>query len=140
MTVRLLLSEEFFGRIEWALNGFLNRSSPATAGGSGAWRKASSRRFLPREQLKAGVEMQFRSFTDKGIRGTPCNSFVIGPTVGCKPTRNIRIDVAPLFGVNHKSPQVQAFVVRPTFSVAAANTKRKRRPRRAIVSLWGIIP
>jgi len=110
--VRLLLSDEFFGRIEWALNGFFEQELTGDRGRE--WGLAQSivtPLFLPREQLKVGVEMQFRSFTDKGIRGTPYNSFVIGPAVGWRPTRNTRIDVAPLFGVNHKSPQVQAFVV-----------------------------
>src|SRR6266446_1867907 len=52
-----------------------------------------------------------QDFFDKGIRGTPYNSFVIGPTIAWRPSRNTRLDVSPLFGVNHKSPEVQFFAV-----------------------------
>jgi hypothetical protein len=61
--------------------------------------------------LKVGIESQFRSFSDKFSRGTPYNSFVIGPTAAWKPTRATRLDVSPLFGVNHKSPVMELFVV-----------------------------
>jgi hypothetical protein len=57
------------------------------------------------------MEFLFRSFTDKGIRGKPYNSFVIGPTAAWRPSRNTRFDISPLFGVNHKSPVMQLFVV-----------------------------
>src|SRR5262249_3751811 len=63
------------------------------------------------EILKAGIECQFRSFSDSSSRGTPYNSFVIGPTASWKPFRNASLDVSPLFGVNHKSPELQLFVV-----------------------------
>jgi hypothetical protein len=63
------------------------------------------------EILKAGFELQFRSFTDKSIRGTPFNSCVIGPTASWKPSRSTRLDISPLFGVNRKSPEVQLFAV-----------------------------
>jgi len=54
--------------------------------------------------------MELRSFIDKTTRGTPYNSFVIGPTAAWKPTPKTRLEVSPLFGVNHKSPEVQFFV------------------------------
>jgi hypothetical protein len=110
--LRLLLSQEFLGRFEWALNGFFEQEIGGDRGRE--WGLAQSivtPIFLSYERLKGGIEMQFRSFSDKGSRGTPYNTFVIGPTLGWKPTRNTRLDFSPLFGVNHKSPQVQAFVV-----------------------------
>lgn len=142
--VRLLLSEDFFDRIEWALNGFFEQEIEGDRGRE--WGIASSvltpiHLFQPApppppdhknvhtnnvqpvavqpvagagvaaEDLKVGVECQFRSFTDKFGRGIPYNSFVIGPTADWKPTRNLRFDVSPLFGVNHKSPIMQLFVV-----------------------------
>jgi prepilin-type N-terminal cleavage/methylation domain-containing protein len=60
--------------------------------------------FLPRIGYLYG-------FTDKFGRGIPYNSFVIGPTADWKPTGNLRFDVSPLFGVNHKSPVMELFVV-----------------------------
>jgi hypothetical protein len=138
--VRLLLSEEFFHRIDWALNGFFEQEIEGDRGRE--WGIAQSvvtpihlfpapapppppdhknvqtnnvqtvaGTGLPEEDLKLGVEFQFRSFSDKFSRGSPYNSFVIGPTASWKPARSFRVDVSPLFGVNHKSPIMQLFVV-----------------------------
>ncbi len=111
--LRLLLSQDFFERVEWALNGFFEQETNGDRGRE--WGIAQSIvtpiSLLPNEQLKAGFEFLFRSFSDKGIRGNPYNSVVIGPTVAWSPTRSTRLDVSPLFGVNQKSPEVQLFVV-----------------------------
>jgi hypothetical protein len=110
--LRLLLSQEFFGRLEWALNTFFEQEIGGDRGRE--WGIAQSVLIpflLANEELKGGVEFQFRSFSDKESRGTPYNSFVIGPTAAWKPSRNTRLDVSPLFGVNHKSPEVQFFAV-----------------------------
>jgi hypothetical protein len=138
---RLLLSDEFFHRIEWALNLFLENEIEGDRGRE--WGIAQSivtpislfpapaptpppdhknvqttnnvqpvaGAFVPEEPLKAGVEFQFRSFSDKFSRGSPYNSFIIGPTASWNPTSSLRFDVSPLFGVNHKSPIMQLFVV-----------------------------
>ena len=134
---RLLLSEDFFDKIEWALNTFFEQElAPGDRGRE--WGIAQSvvtpihlfheaaapapdgKNFEPKsvagissivEELKAGIECQFRSFSDKESRGTPYNSFVIGPTVAWRPGHNMRFDISPLFGVNHKSPVMQLFVV-----------------------------
>ncbi|HEY2625975.1 MAG TPA: hypothetical protein VGI41_04395 [Candidatus Udaeobacter sp.] len=139
--VRLLLSEDFFDKVEWALNAFFEQE---TAGDRGReWGIAQSVEtpihlfhaaplpapapdnksvrtknvqpvagtIAPSEELKVGIECQFRSFSDKSSRGTPYNSFVIGPTAAWKPTRQTSLDVSPLFGVNHKSPEMQLFAV-----------------------------
>jgi hypothetical protein len=63
------------------------------------------------EEVKAGVEFQFRSFSDSSSRGAPYNSFVIGPTASWRATSRLRFDASPLFGVNHKSPIMQLFIV-----------------------------
>jgi hypothetical protein len=111
--LRLLLSQDFFERVEWALNVFFEQEMAGDRGRE--WGIAQSIVtpiwLLPNEDLKAGIEFKFRSFSDKGSRGNPYNSFVIGPTVAWKPTRNTRLDLSPLFGVNHKSPEVELFVV-----------------------------
>src|SRR5580704_14531506 len=139
--VRLLLSEEFFHRIDWALNGFFEQEIEGDRGRE--WGIAQSvvtpihlfgppppppppsdhknvqtknvqpvaGAGVPEENLKVGVEFQFRSFSDKFSRGSPYNSFVIGPTASWRATNRLRFDVSPLFGVNHKSPIMQLFVV-----------------------------
>ena len=139
--MRLLLSEDFFDRVEWAMNAFFEQETGGDRGRE--WGIANSLEVPIRlfgqpapppphpdnknvqtrnvqpvagtkaswEILRAGIEFQFRSFSDSSSRGTPYNSFVIGPTVSWKPTRAFGIDVSPLFGVNHKSPIAQVFVV-----------------------------
>ena len=128
--LRLLLSEDFFDKIEWALNTFFEQETSGDRGRE--WGIAQSlvtpihlfheappptntKDVQPStalvEELKAGIECQFRSFSDKGSRGTPYNSFVIGPTVAWRMPHNARLDISPLFGVNHKSPVMELFVV-----------------------------
>jgi hypothetical protein len=132
---RLLLSEDFFDRIEWALNAFFEQELEGDRGRE--WGIAQSivtpihlfhetqqapagKNFDSKsvsgvssivEELKAGIECKFRSFSDKHSRGTPYNSFVIGPTIAWRPGHNMRFDLSPLFGVNHKSPVMELFVV-----------------------------
>lgn len=138
--LRLLLSEDFFDRVEWALNTFFEQETARDRGrewgiaqslvtpihlfhegaiGTAPDSKSGSAKDLQPvagtsalvEELKAGIECQFRSFSDKFSRGTPYNSFVIGPTVAWRLPHNARVDVSPLFGVNHKSPVMELFVV-----------------------------
>jgi hypothetical protein len=110
--LRLLLSQDFFERVEWALNGFFEQELEGDRGREwGIAQSVVAPFWLSHEELKGGVEFLFRSFSDKFSRGTPYNSFVIGPTVAWRPSRNTRLDISPLFGVNHKSPIMQLFVV-----------------------------
>jgi hypothetical protein len=107
-----LLSQDFFDRVEWALNGFFEQEIEGDRGREwGIAQSVVTPFWLTHEELKGGMEFLFRSFTDKGIRGKPYNSFVIGPTAAWRPSRNTRLDISPLFGVNHKSPIMQLFVV-----------------------------
>jgi hypothetical protein len=132
---RLLLAQDFFDRIEWALNGFFEQElegdrgrewgiaqsivTPFRLGRAEERRPADHKGVVENtvggtvihEELKVGIECLFRSFSDKHSRGTPYNSFVIGPTAAWRPTRNTRLDISPLFGVNHKSPIMELFVV-----------------------------
>src|SRR5438128_5841791 len=110
--LRLLLSQDFFDRVEWALNAFFEQEIGGDRGREwGIAQSVVTPFWLAHEELKGGMEFLFRSFTDKGIRGKPYNSFVIGPTAAWRPSRNTRFDISPLFGVNHKSPVMELFVV-----------------------------
>jgi hypothetical protein len=109
---RLLLAEDFGERVEWAMNWFFEQEVGGDRGREwGFSQSAVTPLWLPLERLKVGVEMQYKNFTDKGTRGDPLNSFVIGPTIAWKPTRNTRLDVSPLFGCTDDSPAVQVFAV-----------------------------
>ena len=110
--VRLLLSQDFFEKVEWALNGFFEQEVTGDRGREyGFAQSAMMPLLLTNERLKAGIEMQFTAFTDKGIRGMPSYRFIVGPTVAWKPTRNTRVDVSPLFGATDDSPRASVFVV-----------------------------
>ena len=110
--LRLLLSQDFFDRVEWALNGFFEQELEGDRGREwGIAQSVVTPFWFAHEELKGGIECLFRSFSDKSSRGTPYNSFVIGPTAAWRHSRNTRLDISPLFGVNHKSPIMQFFVV-----------------------------
>jgi hypothetical protein len=109
---RLLLSQDFRERVEWAMNWFFEQEIGGDRGREwGFAQSAVIPIWLEHERLKAGVEMQYKNFTDKDTRDDPTHSFVLGPTLAWKPTRNTRIDISPLFGVTDESPRVQVFAV-----------------------------
>jgi hypothetical protein len=98
--------------VEWAMNWFFEQEVSGDRGREwGFAQSALVPLWLEHERLKVGVEMQYKNFTDKDTRDDPTHSFVIGPTIAWKPTRNTRLDVSPLFGCTDDSPRVQAFVV-----------------------------
>jgi hypothetical protein len=118
---RLLLAQDFGERVEWALNGFIEQEIEGDRGREWGFAQSVVFPLLPNEWLKAGVEMQYRNFTDKDTRDDPQHSFVIGPTIAWKPNRWSRVDVSPLFGVTDDSPHAQVFVV---FSMLFGGTER----------------
>jgi len=110
--VRLLLSQEFCQRWEWALNAFFEKENTGDRGREwGFAQSVVTPILLPREQLKVGVEMQYQNFTVKDTRGNADNSFVVGPTVAYRITKNTRFDISALFGCNDESPHAQVFGV-----------------------------
>ena len=112
---RLLLAQDFGEHVEWALNGFFEQEVGGDRGREVGFAQSVMFPIIPpHERLKVGAEMQFTSFTDAGIRHSdefPSYRVVIGPTIAWKPTKNTRLDVSPLFGVDHDAPRVQVFVV-----------------------------
>lgn len=109
---RLLLSQDFGERIEWAMNWFFEKENTGDRGREwGFAQSATTPILLPNERLKAGIEMQYTNFTAKDTRGAPIHRFIIGPTVAWKPTAQTRLDVSPLFGCTDDSPHVRVFVV-----------------------------
>src|SRR5256886_7569015 len=109
--VRLLLAQEFFGRIEWAMNWFFEKENTGDRGREWGFSQAAMTPvLLPNERLKVGIEMEYRNLTVKDTRGNPLTSFTIGPTVAWKPTPNTRLDISPLFGCTHDAPVADVFV------------------------------
>jgi hypothetical protein len=109
--VRLLLAQEFFDRVEWAMNWFFEKENTGDRGREWGFSQAALVPvLLPNERLKLGIEMLYRNVTTKDTRGDAVNSFVIGPSVAWKPTASTRLDISPLFGCTHDSPIADVFV------------------------------
>ncbi|MEY2485890.1 MAG: hypothetical protein QOH39_1538 [Verrucomicrobiota bacterium] len=110
--LRLLLAQEFCTRFEWAMNGFFEKENTGDRGRE--WGFAQSLVtpvLLAHEQLKVGLEMEYKNFTVKDTRGDPQHTFVIGPTAAFRTTQNTRIDVSTLIGCTDDSPRLQVFAV-----------------------------
>ncbi len=119
--VRLLLSQDFGEHLEWAANGFFEREIGGDRGREWGVTQSLVVPLAPREVFKAGVEMEYLNFSDKGIRDDPEQRFTVGPTIAWKPARWCRIDVSELFGVTADSPRAQTFVV---FSLLFGGTSK----------------
>src|SRR6201993_995879 len=79
--VRLLLAQDFFERVEWAMNWFFEKENTGDRGREWGFSQAAMMPvLLPNERLKLGIEMQYRNVTTKDTRGDPVTSFVIGRT------------------------------------------------------------
>jgi hypothetical protein len=109
--VRLLLSQDFGEHLEWAMNGFFEREIGGDRGREWGFAQSLVVPLTSRETFKAGVEMQYLNFSDKGIRDNPEERFIIGPTLAWKPARWCRIDISELFGVTDDSERARTFVV-----------------------------
>jgi hypothetical protein len=109
---RLLLAEDFGEHVEWAMNLFFEKENTGDRGREwGFAQSATMPILLPHEQLKVGVEMEYKNFTVKDTRGDPMHSFVIGPTAAFRPSKSTRFDVSTLFGCTADAPAVQVFAV-----------------------------
>jgi len=108
---RLLLAQEFFGRVEWAMNWFFEKENTGDRGREWGFSQAiMTPVLLPNERLKIGLEMEYKNLTVKDTRGDPLNSFTIGPTVAWKPSAHTRLDISPLFGCTAGAPVADVFV------------------------------
>ncbi len=109
---RLLLSQDFGDKIEWAFNAFFERENVGDRGREfGFAQSIQVPLLLERERLKVGVEMQYQNFTVKDTRGSPIHRFGIGPSVSFKPSAHSRFDLTPLIGATDDTPRVAVFAV-----------------------------
>src|SRR6267142_2222391 len=109
--VRLLLAQDFFERVEWAMNWFFEKENTGDRGREWGFSQAALMPvLLPNERLKVGIEMLYKNVTTKDTRGDAVNSFVIGRTGAWKTTAQTRLDISALFGCTHDSPVADVFV------------------------------
>ncbi|HEY4283784.1 MAG TPA: hypothetical protein VGM62_12035 [Chthoniobacterales bacterium] len=108
--LRLLLSQEFGERFEWAMNGFFEKENTGDRGREwGIAQSIVTPILLSHEQLKVGVEMEYKNFTVKDTRGSAQDTFIIGPTSSFRTSKSTRFDVSALFGTTNDSPAVTVF-------------------------------
>ena len=68
--VRLLLAQDFFERVEWAMNWFFEKENTGDRGREWGFSQAAMVPILlPNERLKLGIEMEYKNFTVKDTRG-----------------------------------------------------------------------
>src|ERR1044072_860111 len=109
--IRLLLAQEFFGRVEWAMNWFFEKENTGDRGREWGFSQAAMTPILlPNERLKVGIETQYTTTTTEDTRGDAVNSFTIGPTIAWNPTAQTRLDISPLFGCTHDAPAADVFL------------------------------
>jgi hypothetical protein len=110
--LRLLLSEEFEEKLDWAMDWFFKQEIFGRRGREWGVAQSLVASILPgTEWLQLGAEMEYRNQTLKDSRGDPHQIVVIGPEIALYPTRSTQIDISPLFGCTHDSPRVQALVI-----------------------------
>lgn len=105
---KLLLGTDLAQNWHWGLNLAFEQE----LGGSRNTALATSQgisRTLVDEKLSAGIEMEYYHEKARGSSGQ--NKFLIGPSLQWRPTSWSHIDLAPLFGCTHDSPNVEAFIV-----------------------------
>ena len=108
---RLLLAQDFGERFEWAMNWFFEKENTGDRGREWGFSQAIlTPVLLPNEDLKIGLEMEYKNVTTKDTRGDALNSFTIGPTLAWKPSPHTRLDISPLFGCTDDSPVADVFV------------------------------
>ena len=110
--LRLLLSEDFADKLEWAFNGFFEQEIRGDRGREWGFAQSLAVPILhEQEKLKLGLEMQYRNHTDKDTRGRPVELIELGPSLTFKPTCHTQIDLAPLFGTTNAGPNLQLFLI-----------------------------
>jgi hypothetical protein len=109
VAVRLLLGQNFGDHVGYGLNlGFLQDVSRDS--GREVEVSQSVAYGAMKGKLEFGAEMRYVHNTSQR-NSDDRDELVAGPTIGWKPTRQLRINLAPLFGCTGDSPRVTTFVL-----------------------------
>jgi len=109
VAVRLLLGQNFGDHFGYGLNVGLQQDVSRDSGREFEISQSVAYGAM-KGKLEFGAEMRY-------VHNTPQRNpvdrdeFVTGPTIGWKPTRQLRISLAPLFGCTGDSPRVASFVL-----------------------------
>jgi hypothetical protein len=106
---QLLFGDELGPRWHWGLNLFWEQQVGDDRVREFAASQAVSYTVVD-QKLDAGVEMKFRSESDKDTRNNPENWFQLGPSIQWRPTRRTHLDLVPLFGLTGHAPVCEVFL------------------------------
>jgi hypothetical protein len=62
-------------------------------------------------RFSVGAEIKFNETDAHGSRGTFTDNFLLGPSILFRPIDRMHVDVVPLVGLTHETPDLQAYVV-----------------------------
>lgn len=105
---KLLLGDELRSGWHWAAN----LSYEEEQGGSREIERALTlglSRTIRDSRFSIGLEAVYENVTARG--SSPENAFLLGPSIQWRPTKEIHVDFAPLFGMNNDAPHSQIFIV-----------------------------
>ena len=108
--IKLLFGEEIAPRWHWGLNLFYEQE----VGGGRASELGFAQAFsytVVDGKLSAGLEMNLERASGRNFDGKPAVEFLVGPSLQWRPCPRVHLDLVPLFGTTHDSPQIEAFVV-----------------------------
>ncbi len=108
--VKLLLGDQIAPRWHWGVNFIFEQE----VGGSRETEIAVSGGLsytLADERFSVGVEVKAEGVNDDSNRSSLPIEVDIGPSMQWRPTKNLHVDVTPLFGVNDHSPRVEAWLI-----------------------------
>jgi hypothetical protein len=112
---KLLLGDDFFnGRLHYGCNFSIEKELGQSKEVELQFAQAFGTTIIERK-LMAGIEMYYQNNSFQGERGTPANSFVIGPSIQWRPTNRTFLDVVGLVGTtgsnSSESVKGQMFII-----------------------------
>jgi hypothetical protein len=105
---KLLFGTDLSPRWHWGLNLACEQELSGTDNTELAASQGLSYSVID-QKLDAGVEMAYRH--EKANGSIAQNEFLVGPSLQWRPTSRWHIDLSPLIGCTHDSPQVEAYLV-----------------------------
>jgi hypothetical protein len=109
VAVRLLLGQNFGDHVGYGLNLGLQQDVSRDSGREVEVSQSVAYGAM-KGKLEFGAEMRYAHNTSQR-NSDDRDELVAGPTIGWKPTRQLRISLAPLFGCTGDSPRVATFVL-----------------------------
>jgi hypothetical protein len=105
---KLLLGETFFKKLFWSTNFSIEKEVGGEKEVELQWSMALGTTIIERK-LMGGIEMYYQNNSFQDTRGTPANTFVIGPSIQWRPTNRTFLDVVGLVGcMGGKTPSQES--------------------------------